>query len=136
MWQVLQDRQRRSSRQRTVVVFEGNQSKSMATEQLEKFPQIKDLKLHVEKYCLTKTVNLEKQMLRYTLNLTELKLKLKKYKLLWRIRQSLLIYKGKIRYQTLTAMLFMPEENGTTFKIIEKKMWAKDLICSTTNFQA
>lgn len=76
MWQVLQDRQRRSNRQKRV--FEGNQSKSVATKQLEKFPQIKDLKLHVEKYCLTKTVNLEKQMLRYTLNLIELKLKLKK----------------------------------------------------------
>lgn len=37
MWQVLQDRQRRSNKQKTVV-FEGNQSKSMATEQLEKFP--------------------------------------------------------------------------------------------------
>lgn len=80
------------------------------------------MKLHVEKYCLTKTVNLEKQMLRYTLNLIELKLKLKKKKLLWRTRQSQFIYKGKIRLSNFDSNVFMPEENGITFKIIEEKM--------------
>lgn len=80
------------------------------------------MKLHVEKYCLTKTVNLEKQMLRYTLNLIELKLKLKKKKLLWRTRQSQFIYKGKIRLSNFDSNVFMPEENGITLKIIEEKM--------------